>query len=105
VQYCELEQATDWAAPHAPEPLQLEASLAVESLEHVVGHATSLPGNTQLGLVPSHFFVPHVPEPPQDVRGVVTALQVPGVCLQDWHWPVQALLQQTPSAMIPLVHS
>lgn len=50
-------------------------------------------------------MVPHVPEPPQGLRGVATTLQAPGVCLQDWHWPVHAPSQHTPSAMIPLVHS
>jgi len=88
-----------------PDPLQVDVSLAVKSLEQVAGQETSLPGNTQSACAPSHFSVPQVPEPPQDVRGALTALQTPGVCLQDWHCPVQALLQQTPSATKPLVHS
>jgi hypothetical protein len=55
--------------------------------------------------VPSHLDVPQGPEPPQRVRGILTGVQTPGVCLHDWHCPVQALSQQTPSAMWPLVHS
>jgi hypothetical protein len=104
LQYCAL-QAVGCAVPQAPAPLQVEVILAVKSAEQLDGQAASFPGNTQSGCAPSHFMVPQVPEPPQEVRGAVTALQTPGVCLQDWHCPVQALLQQTPSATRPLVHS
>jgi hypothetical protein len=97
--------AVDCSVPHAPDPLQVDVSLAVKSLEQVAGQESSLPGNTQSACAPSHFIVPQVPEPPQDVRGTLTALQTPGVCLHDWHCPVHALLQQTPSATKPLVHS
>jgi hypothetical protein len=85
--------------------LQVDKIFAVKSLEQLAPQETSLPGGTQSASAPSHFMVPQVPEPPQELRGVVTALQAPGVCLQDWHLPVHALLQHTPSAMNPLVHS
>lgn len=55
---------------------------------------------------PSHFPA-QVPLPAQAERGVVVGEQVPLALevLQDSHWPVQASLQQTPSAQWPLAHS
>ena len=50
-------------------------------------------------------MAPQVPEPPHELRGVTTGLHVPAVCAHDWHFPVQATLQQTPSATKPLRHS
>jgi hypothetical protein len=85
--------------------LQVEVNVESKSLVQVAGHETSLPGKTQSVETPSHFFVPQRPEPPQEDREVVTALQVPTVCLHDWHCPVHCELQQTPSETKPLAHS
>jgi hypothetical protein len=82
------------AVPQAPVPLHAEVMTPVKSVEHVLGQATSDAGYTQSGCVPSHFMVPQVPEPVHAVRGVVTDLQVPGVCLHDWQLPVHCMLQQ-----------
>ena len=68
-----------------------------------MAHVVPLPGNVQAVLVPLHEPA-HAPVPPQEVLGVVTLLQVPGVAEQDWHWPVHAPSQHTPSTQYPEVH-
>ena len=82
------------AEPQAPVPLQAEDMTALQSVEQVSGQETSACGKTQPGLTPSHFLVPQVPEPPHELRGVVTDVQLPGVCLHDWHRPSHLALQQ-----------
>jgi len=82
------------AVPQAPAPLHADVMTPVQSVAHVLGQATSDAGYTQSVCVPSHFIVPQVPEPLHAVRGVVTDLQVPGVCLHDWQLPVHCMLQQ-----------
>lgn len=49
-----------------------------------MAHVVPLPGNVHAELVPLHEPA-HAPVPPQDVLGVVTLLQVPGVAEHDWH--------------------
>jgi hypothetical protein len=87
---------------HVPAPLQTAAVDATPPVQDAAApHATVVPGNTQLvRLVPSHFPA-QAPVPPQGVRGVVTAVQVPRLVelAQDSHWPSQATLQQTPSEL------
>jgi hypothetical protein len=78
LQYCAL-QAVDCPAPQAPDPLQVAVIFAVKSLEQLDGQETSLPGDTQSACVPSHFMVPQVPEPPQELRSEVTAFTDRGV--------------------------
>ena len=80
--------------PQAPAPLQAEDMTPLQSVEQVSGQDTSACGKTQPGLTPSHFLVPQVPEPPQELRGVVTDVQLPGVALHDWHKPSHFALQQ-----------
>jgi len=82
------------AVPQAPEPLHADDMTPVQSVAHVFGQATSDAGYTHSVCVPSHFKAPQVPVPPQAVRGVVTALHVPGVCLQDWQLPLHCVSQQ-----------
>jgi len=82
------------AVPHAPAPLHAEVMTPVQSVAQLLGQATSEAGYEQSGCVPSHFIVPQVPEPLHATRGVVTDLQVPGVCLHDWQLPVHCMLQQ-----------
>ena len=92
-----------------PAPLQLAAAVAVPDAQlaerhDVIGYAHDAV------MVPSH-------DPPQDDPSLAqaarapwgvpaTAVQVPTLpdTSQAWHWPLQAWLQQTPSAQLPLPH-
>jgi hypothetical protein len=47
----------------------------------------------------------HAARDPRGVPETVTHVPALPPSLQAWHWPPQALLQQTPSAHTPLVHS
>ena len=59
----------------------------------------SVPLQVPLQALPSLAHAGRLP------RGApVTAVHVPGVRSHASHWPVQALLQHTPSAQAPLVH-
>jgi hypothetical protein len=93
-----------------PEPLQTDdvVTLPAEQLAGVQtvplsGYAHVVP------FVPSHWAL-HLPVPPQAARGLIgsplTALHLPTepVSLHDWHWPLQAPSQQTPSTQFPDVH-
>jgi hypothetical protein len=106
-----LGQAIVVAVVQAPPPLHAVADVADPAEQVAAVQATLLPGKVQAVpfeplQLPAHGAVP--PQAPRLPRGVpVTLTQVPGlaVSLQPWHFPPQALLQQTPSTHWPLVHS
>jgi hypothetical protein len=78
----------------ALEALQKLAPSQSESEAQVVGHSRR---------VPSQTYAPQSGEP---VLPAASAVQVPGwVPLQRSHEPVQAVVQQTPSAQNPEAHS
>jgi hypothetical protein len=94
---------------HAPAPLQEAAFVAVPALQLDARHTVLVPGKV-------HVVAEPVQEPAQAPLPVqagcpgrgepVIIVQVPGVVpLQNWHEPLQADEQQTPSAQIPFAHS
>jgi hypothetical protein len=81
-------------AEHPPPhdvPVGSEHAVRSEPLHVAVTHAGS----------PEVAFV-HIGREP--CGAPITAVHTPPVPLHDSHWPVHALLQQTPSAQKPLVH-
>lgn len=95
-------------AGHVPAPLHTAALVWVPLLQLEVRHIVSVPGILHVALVPSQLPA-HAPVPPQAVCPAFgapeTKPQVPGVMpLQNSHEPVQAVLQQTPSAQFPVTH-
>jgi hypothetical protein len=104
-------QATVSAAGHMPLPSQVAPSVAVPLVQLAVRQETVAAGKAHaVRLVPSHIPPQVVPAPVHaawPVRGApLTAVQIPllAVSPHDSHCPVQALLQQTPSAQYPLPH-
>jgi hypothetical protein len=82
-------------------PLQMAPVQTVVAVGYVQAVADApLQAPAQVACVPVHAG--------REPRGVpVTVTHVPALppSLQAWHWPPQALLQQTPSAQTPLEHS
>ena len=95
---------------HVPAALQTAAvfSLPPEQLA-LAPHEVLSSGNTQVFRLPADpsQIPPQTPVPVHAVRGVVVGTHVPLLLAveQDSHCPVQATLQQTPSAQTVLAHS
>jgi hypothetical protein len=96
------------AAGQLPAPSQTAERVAVPLLQLAWRHVVEAPGSVHAACVPLQLPA-HVPLPPHAAwpeRGApVTNPQVPGVPpLQNSHDPVQAVLQQMPSAQLPVMH-
>ena len=93
-------------------PLQEAAAVCVPAVQLAARQPVPEPGYAQaLVATPSQAPPQALPSEVQAVRepcgAPVTAVHVPWLptTSQAWHWPEQALLQQTPSAQIALMHS
>jgi hypothetical protein len=105
------EQSCVCTAGHAPAPLQDAWSVLMPFVHDAGRHSVEPPGNVQ-----AVRFVP-LQKPSQTVSSAAHAARVPTgspeagehvpalpVRLQASHWPRHAVLQQTPSTQLPLVH-
>ena len=99
------------SARQLPSPAHPAARVSVPAVQLTERQRTSVRGYTQVARnVPSQAPPQPVPSSVQaarDPRGVpATAPQTPGLAAssQASHWPVQAALQQRPSAQFPLTH-
>lgn len=93
---------------HVPVPLQVAELVWVPLLQLGSRQVVSAPGILHVAFVPSQLPA-HFPLPPHAVCPVFgapdTKPHVPGVVpLQNSHDPLQALLQHTPSAQLPVTH-
>jgi hypothetical protein len=96
----------------SPVPLHDAEAVCVPAVQLAARHEVPDPGYAHALVVTPSQAPPHeLPSVVQAVRepcgAPVTAVQVPALptTSQAWHWPVQVLLQQTPSAQIALTHS
>jgi len=96
------------ALGHAPAPLQDAALVAVPALQLDARHTVLVPGKVHVAAPvqePAQAPLPEQAGCPGRGEPVII-VQVPGVVpLQNWHDPLQADEQQTPSAQIPFAHS
>jgi hypothetical protein len=95
-------------AGQLPAPSQTAAWVAVPLVQLAWRHVVEAPGSVHVAWVPLHVPA-QAPLPVHavwPVRGApLTSSHVPGVLpLQNWHDPLQAELQQTPSAHWPVMH-
>jgi len=99
-------------AGHEPAPSHVAAAVAVPPVQLAPRQEVLVSGNAQAAVFePSHAPPQAVPAPVQALRGAcgspLTATQVPTLpgTSHASHWPLQAWLQQTPSAQLPSMHS
>src|SRR5256885_1466634 len=102
-------QAVTTAAGQAPAPVQLAAAVASPA-------AQVAPRHCAVGYAQAAALLPS-PDPPHDEPSLTQAVRapcgapatavhwptLPGTS-HAWHWPLQAWLQQTPSAHEPFAH-
>jgi hypothetical protein len=97
----------------APSALQLTATVATPLVHDAGAHCVLPPGKSHdVALVPSQVPPQSEPLPAQVGRRPcgspeVSVVQLPTwpATSQAWHWPLQAVAQQTPSVQTPLPHS
>jgi hypothetical protein len=104
-------QSCVWTGGHAPAPLQPAASVAVLPVHEAARQEVELPGYVHDAVCVPSQLPPHaVPSVAQAVRvpcgAPVVAEHVPTlpVLSHAWHWPLQAVSQQTPSTHSPEAH-
>jgi hypothetical protein len=102
------------ACVQTPRPLQAPTAVCTPAVHEALPHAVEPAGNVhEVTCTPSHDE-PQVPLPEQAARAPPLRCAVPSTATQvptlpptshAWHWPVHAVLQQTPSTQLPLAHS
>jgi hypothetical protein len=100
-------------AGHEPAPAQLAGSVSTPFVQEAPRHWVAPPGYPQaVALDPLQVppqTEPSVAQAAREPCGApeLTVVQVPTLLVTShaWHWPLQALSQQTPSTQAPEAHS